>query len=193
MRMKLLVFAAMALALSSVAYADIVINFSSPVSTVSFYSSEPFNLTATTNGTTGLNLTVNSGYALGAVTGFADTNVTKVDFSGTPNFYVLDDFTYSVGGSTYVLNFDTIFPQGRAVTTQYAGWAGGPVFSGTGGNQAVILTYPNYNYSGYPYESFPNVIFEGVPFAPAPEPGTLAMFGTGVVGLAGLIRRKLNS
>jgi hypothetical protein len=26
---------------------------------------------------------------------------------------------------------------------------------------------------------------------PTPEPGTLALFGTGILGLAGLIRRKL--
>ena len=32
----------------------------------------------------------------------------------------------------------------------------------------------------------------GVEFVPAPEPGTMAMFATGVLGLAGVIRRKIN-
>jgi len=32
----------------------------------------------------------------------------------------------------------------------------------------------------------------GITFSTAPEPGTLALLGSGVVGLAGLIRRKLN-
>ena len=94
MRFKLALVVVAAMLLSTAAYADIVINFASPVSTVSFYSSEPVDLAATTNGTTGLNLTVNSGFAAGAVTAFADTNVTRVDFSGTPGWYVLDDFSY---------------------------------------------------------------------------------------------------
>ncbi len=33
--------------------------------------------------------------------------------------------------------------------------------------------------------------FKGVSFAPIPEPGTMALLGTGVVGLFGILRRKL--
>jgi len=186
MRLKVALVAVAAMVLSTAAFADIAINFSSPVSTVSFYSSEPIDLTATTNGTTGLNLTVNSGYSLGAVTPFADTNVTRVDFSGIPNLYVFDDFTYSSGGNTYTINFDNL-AEGAFVTGQYAGWAGHPVFPGTAGNAAVILTYPDYNWQGYPPNSYPNVINE----APTPEPGTLFMFGSAVLGSAGFLRRKL--
>ena len=186
MRFKLALVVVAAMLLSTAAYADIVINFASPVSTVSFYSSEPFDLAATTNGTTGLNLTVNSGYALGAVTPFADSNVTRVAFSGTPGFYILDDFIYSSGGNTYTIDFDNL-SEGAIVLGQYAGWAGHPVFTGTAGNAATVLTYPDYNFAGYPYASAPNVIFEG----PAPEPGTLAMFASGVFGVAGILRRKL--
>ena len=186
MRLKLALVAVAAMLLSTAAFADIAISFSSPVSTVSFYSSEPFNLVATTNGSGALNFTVNSGYTVGAVTPFVDSNVTRVNFSGTPGWYILDDFTYSSGGNTYTINFDNL-AEGAFVTGQYSAWAGHPAFSGTGGNAAVILTYPDYNYVGYPYASAPNVIYEG----PAPEPGTLAMFASGVIGLAGILRRKL--
>ena len=186
MRLKAVFVALVAIVLSTAALADITISFSSPVSTVSFYSSEPFDLTATTNGTIGLNLTVNSGYTLGAVTPFADSNVTRVDFAGTPDFYVLDDFTYSAAGTTYTINFDSL-AAGSFVTGQYAAWVGHPLFGGTAGNAAIILTYPDYNYVGYPPESYPNVIYEG----PTPEPGTLAMFGTSMLGVLVIFRRKI--
>jgi len=32
----------------------------------------------------------------------------------------------------------------------------------------------------------------GLQFVPAPEPGTMVMFASGVLGLAGVIRRKIN-
>jgi hypothetical protein len=186
MRLKIALIAVAAIVLATTAFADITVSFSSPVSTVSFYSSEPLDLLASTNGTTGLNLTVNSGYATGAVTTFADTNVTLVDFAGIPGWYVLDDFTYSVGGNSYTINFDNL-AEGAFVHSQYAGLPGGPVFSGTLGNSPVVLTYPDYNYGGYPYASAPNVIYEG----PTPEPGTLAMFGSSLIGVLGLMRHKL--
>ncbi len=189
MRLRFLLIFAVAFAFTSVAFADIVINFSSPVNTVSFYSSEPYSLTATTNGTSPLNMTVLSGYTLGAVTPFADTNVTRVDFSGTPDFYVLDDFTYMVGGNAYVLNFDAAQLVGHSVGNFYAGMPGAPVFS----PGADVLTYPNYNYPGYPYESFPSVVYEGgIINNPTPEPSTFIMLGSGILGLAGVVRRKVS-
>jgi len=191
MRHRLVYCLLAAIAGSPVAYADITIDFSTPVNTVSFYSSEPDNLTANTNGSSPLHLTVNSGYTLGAVTLFADTNVTAVDFSGTPDEYVLDDFTYSVGSNTYVLNFDDpALVQGDSVGSFYAGWAGGPTFS----PDAIILTAPDYNVSGFPYESSPSVIDEGTPGpspTATPEPGSFLLLGSGLVGLAGVVRRKI--
>lgn len=192
MRHRLVFGLLVAIATTPVAFADITINFSSPVNTVSFYSSEPYDLTATPNGNSLLSVTANSGNYAGAVTPFADTAVTTVDFSGAPDYYVIDDFTYSAGNSTYVLNFDDpALVQGDSVGSFYAGMPGGPTFS----PDAVILTYPNYSYAAYPYESSPSVIYEGSPGpspTPAvPEPGSLLMFGTGMVGLAGLLRRKL--
>lgn len=186
MRLKVALVLLAAMVLSTAAFADITISFASPVSTVGFYSSEPVDLMATTNGAADLNLTVNSGYGVGVVTAFADTNVTRVDFSGTPGWYVLDDFSYSVGGNTYTINFDNL-AEGAFVTGQYATWAGHPVFGATAGNAAAILTYPDYNWVGYPPNSYPNVIYEG----PAPEPGSLALFASGALGVAGLLRRKL--
>jgi len=188
MRLKFLLVLAIAVAFSSVAFADITVTFSSPVSMVSFYSSEPYNLTLTDNN--GTSMTVNSGYTFGAITPFVDTGVTSLDFSGTPNFYVLDNLVYSVGGINQTLTFDETALQncGCSVLGFYSSLPGGPVFS----NNADILTYPNYNYVGYPYLSSPDVVFEGgVNHGPVPEPGTLVMFGSGILGLAGVVRRKL--
>lgn len=186
MRLKVALVAMAAMLLSTAAFADIVITFSSPVNTVSFYSSEPVDLAATTNGTNGLNLAVNSGYGVGMSTPFADLNVTRVAFSGTPGWYVLDDFTYSSGGNIYTLDFDNLAP-GTFVTDQFAGWAGHPMFNATPGNEVVVLSYPNYNWTGYPPKSSPNVIYEG----PAPEPGTLLLLGSALAGSLGVVRRKL--
>ena len=187
MRLRFLLILVVVFAFTSIAFADITVNFSTPVTWVGFYSSEPFNLTASDNN--GFSTTVNSGYTFGAFTNVNDANVTSINFSGTPDFYVLDDFTYSLSGVTYTINFDNLASY-ALLTTQYAGMPGNPIFGGTGNNLGIVLTYPNYNYNGYPFESSPNVIDE-LPNA-TPEPGTLVMLGTGILGLAGTLRRKIN-
>jgi len=78
-----------------------------------------------------------------------------------------------------------------AITNQYSGWAGGPVFASTIlGDAAVVLTAPNYNVVGYPYESAASVIFEEAPFSTTPKPGSMLLLGSGIVALAGCAGRK---
>ena len=72
MRQKFLLLS-MALVIASPAFADITLNFSTPVSVVSFYSAEPFNLTYSDN--SGFTTTVLSGYTLGAVTPVGSSEV----------------------------------------------------------------------------------------------------------------------
>ena len=185
---KVLSLVGVALALSAASFADITLTFGAPVTVDSFYSSEPYNLLY--NDSSGFNTVVNSGYTLGAVTLVNSPGVTLVDFSGTPDYYVLDDFTYSINGATFTMGFDELALQNCncSVGAFYAGLPGSPVWS----NNSDILTYPDYNYVGYPFSSFPDVIFEnGTEISSSPEPGTLVMLGTGVIGLGGLLRRRL--
>ena len=57
---------------------------------------------------------------------------------------------------------------------------------------SVLMTLPDFNFDG---GSNPNSGSENLKFtvltAPTPEPSTLALLGTGVLGAAGMIRRKL--
>lgn len=191
MRIKVLWAVALALAIAPAASADIIVTFSTPVTMVSFYSSEPYDLTVSTNN--GVSVTVNSGYTLGAVTSFSDSNVTTLDFAGTDyngdpsgDYYVIDDLTYKIGDVTHVLSFD------EAALTPFA--VIGPFYSGiTFSPNAWVYTVGSYNDSGYPPHSNPSVAAEGYYLAPppsVPEPGTLVLFGSGLTSLAGLARRK---
>ena len=199
MRTKVLLVLALAVVVAPAAFADITLTFSSPVTMVSFYSSEstslPLSVTAYGNSVT--TVTAASGTGSGTVTMFGVSGVagvTVVDFSGTVNHYVLDDLTYEVGNTQYVINFDDpSFGPFNTVGSFYSFMAGGPSFGANG----WIDHYPLYNYPDYPYHSSPNVLFEGYPLPPptpppsVPEPGTLLLFGSGLISAAGAIRRKL--
>jgi hypothetical protein len=188
LRLKFVLLVAAALIVASPAFADIMVTFSSPVTFVSFYSSEPYTL-SDNDGVAFVS--VLSGYTLGAVSTVNDAGVTNIDFSGTPDYYVLDNLTYSVGGKNYTLTFDENTLQNCycSIGGFYAGLPGGPVFS----TNADVLTYPNYNYPGYPYKSSPDVIYEGPGEPPAvPEPSTLVMLGSGILAAGGIARRKFS-
>ncbi len=188
MRLKLFLLLAVVLAIASSAFAQITVDFGNKVTFVGFYSSEPDPLTWSDGFLSG---TVNSGYTLGAFTTVNDGGVSQLTFTGTPDFYVLDDITYQVGKVTYTLTFDQTALQGCncSIGSYYAGLPGHPVFS----NNSDVLTAPNYNVSGYPFESSPDVIYEGgVETSPTPEPGTLVMLGSGILAAAGVVRRKLS-
>jgi hypothetical protein len=58
----------------------------------------------------------------------------------------------------------------------------GSAFSGHGS-----LQFTNSNYTDPPFAQYNAGTFE---FTPAPEPGTLLLMGTGVLGLAGMVRRR---
>lgn len=192
MRFKVLWGLALAVAMAPVAAADIIVTFSTPVTMVSFYSAEPYDLTVTTNN--GFSVTVNSGYTLGAVTPFSDTNVTMLDFAGTDSngdpsadYYVIDQLVYMIGNTTYTLTFD------EAALTPFS--VIGSFYPGvTFSPNAWIYTVGQYNDFGYPPYSNPNVAAEVFylppPENPVPEPGTLVLFGSGLMSLAGVVRRK---
>ncbi len=188
MRSRLFVLLALVLVFASTAFAQITVDFGNRVTFVGFYSSEPDPLTWSDGFLSG---TVTSGYTLGAFTTVNDGGVSQLTFTGTPDFYVLDDITYMVGQVTYTLTFDqtTLQNCNCSIGSFYAGLPGHPVFS----DNADILTAPNYNVAGYPYESAPDVIYEGgIETSPTPEPGTLVMFGSAILAAAGLVRRKLS-
>ena len=51
----------------------------------------------------------------------------------------------------------------------------------------------NYNWLGFgPYVGYAQGLEFNLGPTPTPEPGTLVLFGSGILGLAGLARRKIN-
>ncbi|MGH9563991.1 MAG: PEP-CTERM sorting domain-containing protein [Terracidiphilus sp.] len=180
-------------AIAPPAFADVTVGFSTPVTLDGFYSSEPSSLTLN-DGVTSTSVT--SGYGTGAFTTIDDLSVTTLDFSGPAGSYAIDDIEYTLGGTLYTLNFDDVALQNCncSIGGFYAGLPGSPEFS----LNADVLTSPNYNVSGYPFESSPSVIYEGgieTPATPAappvPEPGSLLLAGSGLATLAAGLRLRL--
>jgi PEP-CTERM motif len=76
--------------------------------------------------------------------------------------------TFTLGGTPTEL----IFHLGGFTSTQCSIWIEGPIGGGTGSDNGSLATCGG---------STPPTI---------PEPGTLSLLGTGLVGLAGLVRRR---
>jgi hypothetical protein len=71
-----------------------------------------------------------------------------------------------------------------AIETQYLAWAATAPKSAFNGLRLFTPVAGTQSWGGTPQEY--------IEFSPVPEPGTLALFGTGLLILSGLIRRKLN-
>ncbi len=114
------------------------------------------------------------------------------------------DFGFANAGDTLVFELQNVSLGGEIFASQpslsedgvnhaYATHFSGGILNGTvfpAGTYVGMEDLPNgqsdFNYND---DSF---IFTGVSQGTTPEPGTLALFGSGILGLAGVVRRKLH-
>jgi fibronectin-binding autotransporter adhesin len=206
---KILLLAVLALALPMAAFASSTIDFTNSGGTLTG-SSSGVSLSSST-------LVVVKGFFGGTITGtnlgsvsFTTGALTSGSLSGDPS--AAPNATFAGGGSfTITGNGVDGIPSGVI----FSGTFSGPVtLTGTqlaNGTWSYTLSGP---ISGKLYTGFSTVastvqlvfsthkgplanggsatISSGDSFVVVPEPGTLSLFGTGLIGLAGLVRRKLN-
>jgi hypothetical protein len=118
-----------------------------------------------------------TGTTVGNVTHFANTYLDIPNFDGTFSNAAFnsatDVLTAAFSGSEF--NGTTWVPFHGQLTETFD-FNGGSVFS--------------YNYDGYAYD-FESGTVTSATISTVPEPGSLVMFGTGLLSMAGVIRRKL--
>jgi len=108
-----------------------------------------------------------------------------LDVHGNPINAKVDDTAYATATAGYFLMTDT------GANTVYKIWATGL----TPGSAFVDVgtEFGSLDLStGIVTPIFTGISPHGLEFVPTPEPGTLVMFASGLVGLGGMLRRKLN-
>jgi hypothetical protein len=110
--------------------------------------------------------------------GFNDgVNQDTADFTGTT--LTISDEAFAGGSNSYVMTFTD--PAFLGFTAVDNGLGLGLSFSG----HTVTLTFPGGNIKGTESSTF-----DFTSTTPIPEPGTLALMATGLLGVAGLIHSK---
>jgi hypothetical protein len=114
-------------------------------------------------------------------------NYGTITFTTGPLMGSFSDGIFSfTGGNVTVANksgvtiFSSVFSAGTVLVTPSAITVSGVGFAGVGATAVITFTQN---------ESF--TIISSVGASIAPEPGTLGLLGTGIIGLAGLVRQKM--